>query len=156
KTEWLPVRADLAEELRRHVAEPGQSDGLLLRDLMPTMSKHRRLLELAEVEFVDARGRRADFHALRHTYCTNVHRAGARQRELMALMRHSDRKLSDHVYLDTNLLPLAGIVEALPDFSPIQIATQRSVSEEPVLAQQDGNGSGTTKGQVVHLQGKMH
>ena len=55
----------------------------------------------------------------------------------MALARHSDRRLSDYVYTDTNQLPLATIVQALPNFSPIQIATQTAGPAGRELSQTD-------------------
>ena len=33
----------------------------------------------------------------------------------MELMRHSDRKLTDKIYTDSNLLPLGEVVRNLPD-----------------------------------------
>jgi integrase len=61
----------------------------------------------------DAESRVADFHSLRHTFCTNLQRLGTPQRVLMHLMRHSDRRLSDHLYTDTSLLPSAETVSKL-------------------------------------------
>ena len=37
----------------------------------------------------------------------------------MELMRHSDRKLSDKIYTDSNLLPLGEVVRSLPDERPL-------------------------------------
>ena len=63
-------------------------------------------LEAAGIVRFDDRGRIADFHSLRHTFCTNLQRLGTLQRVLMDLMWHSDQRLSDHTYTDTRLLPL--------------------------------------------------
>ena len=37
----------------------------------------------------------------------------------MELMRHSDRKLTDKIYTDSNLLPLGEVVRSLPDEGPL-------------------------------------
>ena len=80
------------------------------------MDQVRTDLKAAGIAFIDESGRRADFHSLRHTFCTNLQRAGTHQRELMELMRHSDRRLSDRVYTDTNLLGINEAVQKLSGF----------------------------------------
>jgi hypothetical protein len=105
---------------RRELQRPDK----IFADVMPTMKRFRSDLKAAEVEFQDADGRRADFHSLRHTFCTNLQRGGVDQRALMGVMRHGDRRQSDYVYTDSKLLPLADAVESLPSFAAIQIATQ--------------------------------
>ena len=62
----------------------------------------------------DELGRVADFHALRYTYCTYLQRNGVPSRLAMDLMRHSDRKLTDKIYTDTQMLPTAEAVNKLP------------------------------------------
>lgn len=83
-------------------------------------------VEAAGVARHDAENRVADFHSLRHTFCTNLQRLGTPQRVLMHLMRHSDRRLSDHLYTDTSLLPAAETVSklTLPLKAPSQIPSQ--------------------------------
>ena len=60
-------------------------------------------------------GRYADFHSLRYTWGTYLQRNGVNSRTAMELMRHSDRKLTDKLYTDSNLLPLGEVVRNLPD-----------------------------------------
>jgi hypothetical protein len=60
-------------------------------------------------------GRYADFHSLRYTWGTYLQRNGVNSRVAMELMRHSDRKLTDKIYTDSNLLPLGEVVRNLPD-----------------------------------------
>ncbi len=157
KSEPIIVREDLARELASHISTRGLStDDFLFGESMPTMKTHRRLLAAAEIPFVDCDGLRVDFHALRHTYCTNVQRVGANQRELMALMRHSERRLSDHVYTDVNLLPLAAVVQALPDFSPIQIATHDSGASSHKMSLTVADVSSAERAVSVVSRGKTH
>ena len=45
----------------------------------------------------------------------------------MELMRHSDRKLTDKIYTDSNLLPVGEVISNLPDEEPlIEILTEIS------------------------------
>ena len=55
----------------------------------------------------------ADFHSLRHTFCTNLHLAGVPQRETMELMRHTDPRLTAKTYADSSLFALSPAVGKL-------------------------------------------
>ena len=55
-----------------------------------------------------------DFHALRHTFGTRLTQSGVTQREIQALMRHSDANLTAKRYTDVNQLPVALAVQRLP------------------------------------------
>ena len=45
----------------------------------------------------------------------------------MELMRHSDRKLTDKIYTDSNLLPTGEVIRNLPDDGPLtEILTEIS------------------------------
>ena len=55
-----------------------------------------------------------DFHSLRHTFCTYLHRAGVPMREAMELMRHNDARLTMSIYADSSLFALRPAVEKLP------------------------------------------
>jgi integrase len=59
--------------------------------LVPRSKLPNAHLEAAKITKVDAQGRVVDFHSLRHTFCTNLQRAGVSQREAMELMRHNVR-----------------------------------------------------------------
>jgi integrase len=74
----------------------------------------------------DAAGRKAVFHSLRHTFGTNLARGGVASRVAMSLMRHSDRRLTDKIYTDENLLGTWTAFDALPNYSErsSQIASQ--------------------------------
>jgi len=95
---------------------------------MPSMDRFRADLKAAGIEFIDAKGLRADFHSLRHTLATNLARAGTAPRVAMEIMRHSDMRLTAKTYTDAGLLPIADAVLNLPSHvKPItgtQIGTQ--------------------------------
>ena len=54
-----------------------------------------------------------DFYSTR--VGTYLQRNGVNSRTAMELMRHSDRKLTDKIYTDSNLLPLGEVVNLLKD-----------------------------------------
>jgi hypothetical protein len=71
-------------------------------------------LTAADVEYEDDRGRVVDFHALRHTFISNLARAGVHPRNAQALARHSTIDLTMNVYTHVDLADLASDVESLP------------------------------------------
>jgi hypothetical protein len=62
---------------------------------------------------MDDRGRRADLHALRHSYGTLLSKGGVSPREAMSLMRHTDLRLTMKMYTDPRIFDLSGAVEKL-------------------------------------------
>ena len=105
------------------------------------MNRFRADLKAAGIPFIDADGARADFHALRHTFCTNLQRSGVAQRVLMSLMRQGDRRLSDHVYTDSKLLPDSAAVESLPSFAAAQIVTQKTDASGHLVSPESNDGA---------------
>ena len=61
----------------------------------------------ANLEYEDDRGRVADFHALRHTFISNLARAGVHPRNAQALARHSTIDLTMHVYTHVSMHDLS-------------------------------------------------
>jgi site-specific recombinase XerD len=68
------------------------------------------------IVYQDEQGRRADFHALRVTFGTNLVLSGAHPRVAQELMRHSDIRLPMKIYTDASKLRLAEGVAGLPSF----------------------------------------
>jgi len=87
---------------------------------VPSIEIFKGDLKRAGIEYVDERGARADFHALRKTFGTFMHVAGVSPRTAQELMRHSDIKLTTQIYTDANLLPTADAINRLPymNFAP--------------------------------------
>jgi len=54
-----------------------------------------------------------DFHALRHTYITLLHAAGASFEEIRLLARHAARGLTDGTYLHVPMVRLQELAEAV-------------------------------------------
>jgi hypothetical protein len=98
-------------QTRQAVAEHKPTN--LVFPKLPTMEQMRLDLCEARIPFVDEQGRRADFHALRHTLCTNLQRGGHNQRVVIELMRHSDRRLTDKIYTDSQRLDTYAAIAGL-------------------------------------------
>ena len=129
----LPLRTDLAEDLRAWIAEkPGEEthDNALVLKVPTGLLRVLDLdLQAAGISKKDSRGRTVDIHALRHTFGTMLSVAGVKPRTAQEVMRHSTLDLTMNVYTDPALLDTAGAVEALPSF-PIGEGTK--VAAEPM------------------------
>ncbi|MEM1061072.1 MAG: tyrosine-type recombinase/integrase [Planctomycetota bacterium] len=71
-------------------------------------------LNAAGIPFAEDEGRTVDFHALRHTYITNVVRGGANVKDAQTLARHSTVTLTIDRYAHAELRDLRNAVESLP------------------------------------------
>lgn len=82
---------------------------------VPEISTLRRDLARLGIPYVDEQGRKADFHALRHTFCTLLALSGVSPRSAMELMRHSEMRLTQKVYTDAGQLSVAAdVAKILP------------------------------------------
>ena len=81
---------------------------------MPGMPAHRGYLVKAGIAWLDDGGRRADVHAMRHSYGTLLSIGGVSPREAMSLMRHTDLRLTMRTYTDPKIFDLAGVVDWSP------------------------------------------
>ena len=94
----MPLRAALADALREHLARRIPTSPAFA---IPTNWRQAEMLaadlEAAGVAVVDDENRFADFHALRHTFITNLSRAGVNPKTAQSLARHSSIVLTmDH------------------------------------------------------------
>lgn len=110
----LPLHPDCAAALRELRNGAGEDEPVFKR--VPRIERFRRDLRKAGIDYVDAQGRVADFHALRKTFDTNLQRNGVPPRVVMELMRHSDIRLTMKTYTDATRLPTDEAVKALPHF----------------------------------------
>lgn len=137
----LPLRADLADDLRRWLADEQDHDQAATGDVLrlPTAAKADaarplfnvpdglvkildRDLATAGIQKVDDRGRSLDVHALRTTFGTMLSQAGVAPRTAQAAMRHSRIDLTMNVYTDPKLLDVSGAVDALPTLTATESA----------------------------------
>ena len=112
------------------VKSNGARDDELVFQGIPRIERFYRDLKKAGIPLQDALGRKAVFHSLRHTFGTNLARGGVASRVAMALMRHSDRQLTDKIYTDENLLGTWAAFDSLPNYGEraSQIASQNLVA----------------------------
>ena len=116
KQACLPVHPVLLAELAKFRPSNAVAGDFVFAGIVPRSEKFNLILKKAGIEKVDSQGRVVDFHSLRHTFCTNLHRAGVPQREAMELMRHNDPRLTASTYADASLFALRSAVEKLPWF----------------------------------------
>ncbi|MDF7809624.1 site-specific integrase, partial [Pontiellaceae bacterium B12219] len=76
---------------------------------VPHIDTFKSDLKKAGIEIFNSRREKVDFHALRHTFCTRLGRAGISPQIAKSLMRHSDMSTTQN-YTDSGNI---GIVEAL-------------------------------------------
>jgi integrase len=74
----------------------------------------RRDLEAAEIPYKDQEERVVDFHALRHTYATNLARSGVHPKIAMDLLDHSNINLTMAYYSHTDVKERAAALGGLP------------------------------------------
>jgi len=112
----LPLRPELVAAMRALRPEDCAAFQTVFNEQVPKMETMRRDLSRAGIVYEDEQGRRADLHALRVTFGTNLVLSGAHPRVVQELMRHSDVRLTMKIYTDASKLPLTEGVTALPSF----------------------------------------
>ncbi len=114
KTESLPVRADLADELRTWRSECGNP-----RDSVRVFTVPDGLIHILKRDLrmggIDPDG--VDVHALRHTTATHLVKGNVAPRTAQTLMRHSDIRLTLNTYTDPRLLDTVSALDALPSIT---------------------------------------
>jgi integrase len=149
----LPLHPQLAAtlgEFRPLDVSPGD---LVFKGLVPRSELFTSHLQAAKIAKIDSQGRVVDFHSLRHTFCTNLHRAGVSQREAMELMRHNDPRLTATTYTDTSLLSLQSAIQKL-DFTASQIASQKLVAGSQSLSSPVNDSAKVSSSKTIENKGR--
>ena len=125
---------------------------------VPRIERFKRDLKRAGIIYQDAKGHFADFHSLRKTFGTNLAKAGVPSRIAMALMRHSDRRLTDKIYTDENLLGTWSAFDSLPNYGEraSQIASQILVAAGQNVSQPGTAGDGVEAAKTLVNTGESH
>ncbi len=124
----IPLRLDLANDLREWLSDTPNAATLRLRDCNSTPDSKRPLFTIptglvrilnrdllaAGIKKTDERGRTIDVHALRHSFGTLLSKGGVAPRTAQAAMRHSKIDLTMNVYTDPKLLDVYGALDTLP------------------------------------------
>ncbi|RUL81297.1 tyrosine-type recombinase/integrase, partial [Tautonia sociabilis] len=99
----------------------------------------KRDLEEAGIPYRDERKLVADFHSLRHTFITNLHRLGLSPKDIQFLARHSTITLTMDRYTHVDQSDVAGALGRVSLFAP-----QKPCAEElgtPSVPELDGSAA---------------
>ena len=113
----LPLRSDVAVRMRDFLSGRAAGEALWAGSWARSRAGAAMVkadLETAGVKYKDKSDRYADFHSLRHTFISNLARAGVHPKNAQALARHSTIDLTMNVYTHTVITDLARDVESLP------------------------------------------
>ena len=102
------------------------------------------------LKYADAAGRFADFHSLRHTFISNLAKAGVHPKNAQALARHSSIELTMNVYTHTVLTDLANDLERLPAV----LTAQQPATVAAVLADTGTDGPTRTAPRQADADGE--
>ena len=116
KEQSLPLHQELAKALQQQKPANCKADDLVLVNGVPKMKEFRQDLGKAGIPFLDERGHRMDYHALRTTFITRLSTMKVHPRLAMELARHSDMRLTMKTYTDAGQLPLREVMNTLPGF----------------------------------------
>ncbi len=99
KSADLVLVPETARAIQKHLAGKRPQDRAFHMPLPKNACKMlQEDLEAAKIPYTDASGRDADFHSLRHTFITNLARAGVHPAVAQKLARHSSIELTMKYY----------------------------------------------------------
>jgi integrase len=114
----LPLRPELAGELKAFLLLHTPEAPAFRMPVKRTMSHAFRAdVDASGVPWRDDTGRVADFHALRHTFISNLARGGVHPKTAQALARHSTITLTMDRYSHTVREELTDALTCLPDLT---------------------------------------
>ena len=115
----LLLRPELARELMTCLAgqAPAPSPAFPLPERDKMIQAFRADLTAAAIPYRDPAGRVADFHALRHTFITNLAASGVHPKTAQALARHSTITLTMDRYTHSIIGDEVAALAGLPDLS---------------------------------------
>ena len=136
----FPVSAKIPSGVERRTSKMMRTDLEAARakwiDEAANDLERRHRMESDYLAYQDAGGEFADFHSNRHTFITNLERAGVSPRTAQSLARHSDIRLTMGVYTHIGLHDQTSAVESLPAPPPL---VKASTPEETRLTGTDGS-----------------
>jgi integrase len=131
---WLEIRQPANEreilfpisnktsDVDRRTSEMMMFDLNYARNLWLSKSKDEAERESRQasdfLKYEDSQGKFADFHALRHTFITNLSRANVSPKVAQTLARHSDIRLTFNIYSHATTDEQAAAINSLPGLPP--------------------------------------
>ena len=128
RADTLALHPQLAEALREARPENADERGRVVRSV-PDMKAFRADLRFADIDPGDESSGYVDLHALRMTLSTMMAAAGMSQRARQAHMRHTDPRLTETIYMDERLLPVAEELGRLPALGEQAGDAERAVTK---------------------------
>jgi integrase/recombinase XerD len=151
-----PLRPDLAEVLRPWLAS--RPRGKPIFPVQRLAEKTARMLRVdlmaAGIPYKDARGRFADFHALRHTYVSQLVRSGASVKVAQELARHSTPLLTVGRYAHTSTAEVLSALAGLEPVSKVLAAATRAGTEPELEATAEGVGPHQNRHHGAHVEAR--
>ena len=122
RDDTLPLLQDTAKALDTFMG-PSLPTARAFR--MPASDQGSKMLradlEAAKIDYKDAAGRVVDFHALRHTFITNLSNGGLHPKDAQSLARHSTITLTMDHYTHLTVADQRAGLAALPDLdAPVE------------------------------------
>ncbi len=117
REDLLPLRADISCELASWKSEQEPiEDEKLFPGFNPNKAADmlKKDLECAGIEYVDAAGRYADFHSLRHSFASILHQSGVSPKVAQSLLRHSTIGLTMDTYTHIGLYDERAAINSIP------------------------------------------
>jgi len=115
QTAQLPLKEATAALLRQHIDEMKSTDKVFkMPPKWDVIHMMKADLTDAGITYVDEEKRHADFHALRHTFCSNLAASGVHPKVAQELARHSDINLTLSYYTHTVLEQRHEAIAKLP------------------------------------------
>jgi integrase len=132
RQDTLPLRPELAADLRQHLARlPPEAPAFRLpKERKTAAAIFRADVEAAGIAYRDDAGRVADFHALRHTFISNLARGGVHPKVAQALARHSTITLTMDRYTHSLMGEQADALAVLPDLTGPDVEAIRATGTE--------------------------
>ncbi len=128
RDDTLPLRPDVAglfTQWQTERNEPMNAKIFPNLDKVKTAEMLRKDFEIAGIDYIDKAGRVADFHALRHTFISNLSQGGVSPKVAQSLARHSTITLTMDTYTHVQLYDERAALEKLPDLPNIKGGNKR-------------------------------
>ena len=132
KSDTIPLKAGLTQKLQAYFSEnPAlpQADAITNMQARTGFAMVKKDMQEAGIEYLTDLGK-ADFHGLRHTFCSMLARSGVQPQIAQKLMRHSDVNLTMKHYTHILLDDKKTAIDSLPD-----------IISEPQIIQIVSNGT---------------
>lgn len=142
-----PIPRQLADDLKIFLAgKPAEE--LIFPNLSKIAHALRADLASAGIPSRDSAGRVVDFHALRHTYITNLTREGVAPKIAMDLARHASVELTMNYYSHTLVADRAKALSVLPNLTD----TLETPERVRLTGTYDGRGPESAVSVINHKQ----